>query len=64
MSDPLVPTALRRRNAQTVKDRSSSYKIDYVIVIKNFLKGPTIKKFMPLVVIIDAPDALRNFDIW
>ena len=29
--------ALRRRHAQTVRDTSSSYKIDYVIVIKNFL---------------------------
>ena len=29
--------ALQRRHAQTVKDSSSSYKIDYVIVIKNFL---------------------------
>ena len=34
---PLVPKAIRRRHAQTVQDRSSSYKIDYVIVIKNFL---------------------------
>ena len=31
LTDPLVPTA------QTVKYSSSSYKIDYVIVIKNFL---------------------------
>ena len=37
LSDPLLPTALRRRHAQAVGDRSSSYKIDYVIVIKNFL---------------------------
>ena len=28
-------TALRRRRAQTVRDSSSSYKIDYVIVIQN-----------------------------
>ena len=34
---PFPPTALRRRHAQTVRDSSSSYKIDYVIVIKNFL---------------------------
>ena len=27
MSDPLVPAALRRRHAQTVKDSTSSYKI-------------------------------------
>ena len=33
----LVPTALRRRHAQTIRDSSSSYKTDYVIVIKNFL---------------------------
>ena len=28
---------LRRRHAQTIKDSSSDYKIDYVIVIMNFL---------------------------
>ena len=27
-------------------------------------KGPAIKKFMPLVVIIEAHDAPRNFWIW
>ena len=32
VTDPLVPTTVRQRHAQTV-----SYKIDYVIVIKNFL---------------------------
>ena len=37
MSPPFPPTALRRRHAQTVRDRCSSFKIDYVIVIKNFL---------------------------
>ena len=37
LSNPLVPTALQRRHAQTVRDRCSSYKIDYVIVIKIFL---------------------------
>ena len=31
------PIPLRRRHAQTVRDSSSSYKIDYVIVIKTFL---------------------------
>ena len=36
-SQPFPPTALRRRHAQTVRDSSSSYKIDYFIVIKNFL---------------------------
>ena len=36
VSEPFPPTALRRRHAQTVRDSSSSYKIDYVIVIKNF----------------------------
>ena len=30
----LVPTALHRRHAQTVRDSSSSYKIDCIIVIK------------------------------
>ena len=41
-SQPFPPTALRRRHAQTVRYSTSSYKIDYVIVIKNFLnlKGP------------------------
>ena len=37
VSQPFPPTALRRRHAQTVRDSTSSYKIDYVIVIKNFL---------------------------
>ena len=37
VSEPSPPTALPRRHAQTVRDSSSSYKIDYVIVIKNFL---------------------------
>ena len=32
-----APRALRRRHAQTVRDRFSSYQIDYVIVILNFL---------------------------
>ena len=35
MSEPFPPIALWRRHAQT--DSSSSYKIDYVIVIKTFL---------------------------
>ena len=37
VSEPFPPTALWRRHAQTGRDRASSYKIDYVIVIKNFL---------------------------
>ena len=37
MSHPFPPTALRRRHAQTVRVSTSSYKIDYVIVIKTFL---------------------------
>ena len=37
LTDPLVPTALQRRHAQTARDSSSSYKIDYFIEIKNFL---------------------------
>ena len=36
-SEPFPPTALQRRHAQTVRDRASSYKLDYVIVTKNFL---------------------------
>ena len=35
VSQPFPPTALRRRHAQTVRDSSSNYIIDYVIVIKN-----------------------------
>ena len=35
INDPFPPTALRRRHAQTVRDSSSSYKTDYVFVIKN-----------------------------
>ena len=37
MSDPFPTAALRRRHAQTVRDSSSSYEIDYVIVIRTFL---------------------------
>ena len=37
MNQPFPPTALRRRHAQTVRDRCFGYKIDCVIVIKNFL---------------------------
>ena len=37
MSEPFPPTDLRCRHAQTVRDNTSFYKMDYVIVIKNFL---------------------------
>ena len=37
MSEPFPPTALQRRHAQTVRDSTSSYKIDCIIVIKNIL---------------------------
>ena len=37
MSHSFPPTALQRRHAQTVRVSTSSYKIDYFIVIKNFL---------------------------
>ena len=37
VSEPFPATALRRHHAQTVRDSSSRYKIDYVIVIKTFL---------------------------
>ena len=38
MSQPFPPTALRRRHDQTIRDITSSYKIDYSdIVIKNCL---------------------------
>ena len=33
VSQPFPPTALRRRHAETVRDSSSSYKMDYVKVI-------------------------------
>ena len=44
LSNPLVPTALWRRHTQTVRDRSSSYKIDFFIVIKNFLSFFTLAR--------------------
>ena len=37
ISQPFPPTALRRRHAQTVRVSTSSFKIDYVIMIMNFL---------------------------
>ena len=37
VSEPFPPTGFWRRHTQTVRDSSSSYKIDYGIVIKNFL---------------------------
>ena len=37
LTHPLVPAALRRRHGQTVRDSSSSYKIDYVIGTKIFI---------------------------
>ena len=37
VSQPFPPTALQRRHAQTVRDSSSSYKIDKVRVITHFL---------------------------
>ena len=37
VSEPFPNTALRRRHAQTVRDTSSSYKIDYAIGIRTFL---------------------------
>ena len=36
MSEHFPPTALQRQHAPTIRDISSSYVIDYVIVIKNF----------------------------
>ena len=41
---PFPPSALRRCYPQTVRDSSSSYKIDYVIVIKNFQKSQRASK--------------------
>ena len=35
VSEPFPPTALRRRHAHMVRESTSSYKLDYVIVIKN-----------------------------
>ena len=37
MSEPFPPRALQRLHAQTIRDSSHNYKIDYVIVIKTFL---------------------------
>ena len=37
LSNPLLPTASWIRHAQTVIVSTSSYKMDYVIVIKSFL---------------------------
>ena len=37
MSEPFPPRAIRRHHAKTVRDSSSRYKIDYVIVVKTFL---------------------------
>ena len=37
VSQPFPPTALWGRHTKTVQDSTSSYKIDYVIMIKNFL---------------------------
>ena len=34
---PFPPTALRHHHTQTVRDRASSYKIDYVVVNKSYL---------------------------
>ena len=39
VSHPFPPTALQRSHTQTVRDSSSSYKIDFVILIKNFLNS-------------------------
>ena len=39
LTDPLVPTTLRCRHAQWARDRSSSYKTDYIIVTAILLKG-------------------------
>ena len=39
VSHPFPLTALQRRHAKTVKVSSLSYKIDYVIVMKSFLKS-------------------------
>ena len=39
VTDPLVPTPVWRHHAKMVRVSSSSYKIDYVIVIKSFLNS-------------------------
>ena len=36
MSEPFPPIALQRRHAKTVRYITSSHKIDYIIMIKNF----------------------------
>ena len=62
-----------------VEDGANSHKLEYATIFKEILnlkglpkskvttillKGPAIKKFMPLVEIIEAHDAFRNFWIW
>ena len=37
VTNPFPPTASGRRHAQTVRDRTSSYKIDQILVTKNIL---------------------------
>ena len=39
LSEPFPPTALRCRHSQAVRDSTSRYKLDYVIMIKNFLNS-------------------------
>ena len=36
VTEPFPPTALWRRHAQKVRDSTSSYKIEYVIMIEDF----------------------------
>ena len=37
LSDTFPPMALQHRHAQSVRDSSSKYKIDYVVQVKNIL---------------------------
>ena len=49
VSHSFPPTALHRRHGQTVRDSSSSYKLDYrllTIVIKNFLNSEVHENFI------------------
>ena len=43
MTDPFPPTALQRRHAQTVRYSSSSYKIDYILLVGTLLILSDIK---------------------
>ena len=55
----------RRRRKKQYNDEPGRYENVQFGPFLNYLpKAPAIKKFMPLVVIIEAHDSVRNFWIW